>query len=157
MRVRVFRDVTLSLGVWFPTFRRILEDEGITPLWNIRNYPSKNTAPYPSKSKCSAAPLWQSRMVIWNHMRRETLMLSKHICISWNRVKGNVTNPIPMARQPIVGQGLLIIEASRSHSVTQHSVGLLWMSDQLVAEISTWRHTTLTIEFMFEWPCIFDK
>ena len=64
-------------------------------------------------------------------------MLSKHICISWNRVKGNVTNPIPMARQPIVGQGLLIIEASRSHSVTQHSVGLLWMSDQLVAEIST--------------------
>jgi hypothetical protein len=36
----------------------------------------------------------------------------------------------PIAQQPLVGQGLLIIEASRSHSDTQHSVGLLWTSDQ---------------------------
>jgi hypothetical protein len=35
-----------------------------------------------------------------------------------------------MVQQPIVGQGLLIIEASRSHSDTPHSVGLLWTSDQ---------------------------
>jgi hypothetical protein len=27
-----------------------------------------------------------------------------------------------MAQQPLMGQGLLIIEASRSHSDTQHSV-----------------------------------
>jgi hypothetical protein len=27
---------------------------------------------------------------------------------------------------------------------TPHSVGLLWMRDQLVAETSTWQHTTLT-------------
>ena len=33
-----------------------------------------------------------------------------------------------MAQQPIVGQGLLIIEASRSHSDTPHSVGLLCTS-----------------------------
>jgi len=38
----------------------------------------------------------------------------------------------PMAQQPLVGQGLLIIEASRSHSV-----GLLWASDQPAAETST--------------------
>jgi hypothetical protein len=31
-----------------------------------------------------------------------------------------------MAQQPLVGQGLLIIEASRSQSDTPHSVGLLW-------------------------------
>ena len=31
---------------------------------------------------------------------------------------------LSMAQQPLVGQGLLIIEASRSHSVTPHSVGL---------------------------------
>jgi hypothetical protein len=31
-----------------------------------------------------------------------------------------------MAQQPLVGQDLLIIEASRSHSDTPHSVGLLW-------------------------------
>ena len=35
-----------------------------------------------------------------------------------------------MAQQPLVGQGLLIIEASISHSDTPHSVRLLWMSDQ---------------------------
>ena len=35
-----------------------------------------------------------------------------------------------MAQQPPVGHGLLIIEASRSHSDTPHSVGLLWASDQ---------------------------
>jgi hypothetical protein len=34
-------------------------------------------------------------------------------------------------------QGLLIIEASLSHSDTLYSVGLLWTSDKPVAEIST--------------------
>jgi hypothetical protein len=36
------------------------------------------------------------------------------------------------------------IEASRLHSHALHSVGLLWRSDQPVAETSTWQHTTLT-------------
>ena len=40
----------------------------------------------------------------------------------------------------LVGQGL-IIEASRSHSDTPHSVGLLWTGDQPDAETSSW-HTT---------------
>jgi len=35
-----------------------------------------------------------------------------------------------MSQQHPVGQDLLIIEASRSHSDTPHSVGLLWTSDQ---------------------------
>jgi hypothetical protein len=43
------------------------------------------------------------------------------------------------AQQPLEGQGLLIIEASRSHSV-----GLLWTSDQPATETSTWQHTTIT-------------
>jgi hypothetical protein len=49
-----------------------------------------------------------------------------------------------MARQPLVGQGLLMIEASRSHSDTPHSVRLLWTSDQPDAEtsISTSTHNT---------------
>jgi hypothetical protein len=34
-----------------------------------------------------------------------------------------------MARQPLVGQGFLIVEGSRSHSNTPHSVGLLLMRD----------------------------
>ena len=49
-----------------------------------------------------------------------------------------------MVQQPIVGQGLLVIETSRSHSDTPHWVGLLWTSDQPYAETSTWQHTTLT-------------
>jgi hypothetical protein len=38
---------------------------------------------------------------------------------------------------PPVGQDLLIIEASRSHSYKTYSVRLLWSSDQLDAENST--------------------
>jgi hypothetical protein len=41
------------------------------------------------------------------------------------------------AQQPPVGQGLLIIEASQSHSDTPHSVGLLWTSNKPEAETST--------------------
>jgi hypothetical protein len=48
-----------------------------------------------------------------------------------------------MAQQLLVGQGPLIIETSRSHSDTLHSIGILWMSDQAVADTSTWQHTTL--------------
>jgi hypothetical protein len=46
-----------------------------------------------------------------------------------------------------VDQDLLTIEASRSHSDTPHSVGLLSTSDQPDAETSTWQPTTLT-------PCL---
>jgi len=40
----------------------------------------------------------------------------------------------PMAQRPLVGQGFHIIEDSRLHSGTPHSVELLCMSDQLVAD-----------------------
>jgi hypothetical protein len=42
-----------------------------------------------------------------------------------------------MARHTLAGQDLLTIEASRSHSDTPHSVGLLWTSDQPDAKTST--------------------
>ena len=45
--------------------------------------------------------------------------------------------PPLVAQQPAVGQGILTIEASRSHSDTPHSVRLLWTSDQHDAETST--------------------
>jgi hypothetical protein len=48
-----------------------------------------------------------------------------------------------MSQQPPVGHGLLIIEASRSHSDTPHFLGRLWTSDRPIAETSTWKHTTL--------------
>jgi len=34
-----------------------------------------------------------------------------------------------MEQQPLVGRDFLIIEVSRSHSDTPHTVGLLWTSD----------------------------
>jgi len=45
--------------------------------------------------------------------------------------------PPSVALRPNAGHGLLILEISRSHSDTSQSVGLLWTSDQLVAETST--------------------
>jgi hypothetical protein len=58
-------------------------------------------------------------------------------CLPWQNIYFSTV------QQPKVGQGLLIIEALRSHSDTTQSVGLLWTSDRPVAEISTWQHTTL--------------
>jgi hypothetical protein len=43
---------------------------------------------------------------------------------------------------PLLDQGLLIIETSRSHSDTPHSVGLPWKSDQSEAETFTLQHNT---------------
>ena len=43
----------------------------------------------------------------------------------------------PVALRPNAGNGLLIHEVSRSNITTQNSVGLLWTSDQPVAETST--------------------
>jgi hypothetical protein len=49
-----------------------------------------------------------------------------------------------VALQLKMGHGLFILEVFISHSDTPHLVGLLWTSDRLVAETSTWQHTTLT-------------
>jgi hypothetical protein len=43
-----------------------------------------------------------------------------------------------MARQLLVGQGLLIVETSRWHSDTQQSVKLPWMGYQPDTETSAW-------------------
>lgn len=49
-------------------------------------------------------------------------------------------NP-PMAQQLLVGQGLLVIETTRSYSDTLHALRLLflllWMSDRSEGDVST--------------------
>jgi len=50
-----------------------------------------------------------------------------------------------------VRQSLLIIEASRSHSDTPHSVVLFWTSDQIDAITSTWQHTTTQVRHTCRW------
>jgi hypothetical protein len=56
-----------------------------------------------------------------------------------------------LAWQLPVGQDL-IHEVSRSHTQNNapQSVGILWTSDQLVAETPTWQHTTLLTD---KHPC----
>jgi len=49
-----------------------------------------------------------------------------------------------MAQKPLVGQTIFTVEASRSHSDTPHSVGLLWASSQPDPATSTWQYTPLT-------------
>jgi len=44
-------------------------------------------------------------------------------------------------RGPPISRGFYI-----THNDASQSEGLLWTSDQLVAETSTWRHTTLTTD-----------
>jgi hypothetical protein len=67
-------------------------------------------------------------IVVWYLM-----VTSKNITISPSRVG---------LQESYAGLGLPIVEASRSQ--TLHSAGLLWTSDRIVAETSTWQHTTLT-------------
>jgi hypothetical protein len=42
-----------------------------------------------------------------------------------------------MVRQPLMGQGLVMVEASQLHLDTPGSVGLLWTGDQPETETST--------------------
>ena len=81
-----------------------------------------------------------------HELPRRGLLIREYKCeISWLCSIFLALMSLFLARQPPVGQGLLIHEVSRSH-ITTHSVGLLLTSDQLVAETSTWQHTTLTID-----------
>jgi len=48
-----------------------------------------------------------------------------------------------MERQPLVVQGLIIVDVPRTHSDTPLSVGLLLASDQPDAITSIWQHVTL--------------
>ena len=59
--------------------------------------------------------------------------------MKWNGLKRAVVF-ISWRNGHPVDQGLFIIEVSRSHSDTPHSVGLIWTSDQTVAGTSTWKH-----------------
>ena len=45
------------------------------------------------------------------------LMLGSYSCVHWHN------HSLPMGQEPLVGQGLLIIEASRSHSVIHTTLG----------------------------------
>jgi len=73
------------------------------------------------------------------------------VLITWRVLHESENPPSPsMAQQSLVCQGLLIVEASRSHSDPPQPVGLLWTNDQSDAETTIWQHTTLTRDRL---PC----
>ena len=51
-----------------------------------------------------------------------------------------------MTQQTLVRLNFLILEASRSHSDTPHSVGILLTIDQPVSETFTWQNTKLATD-----------
>jgi len=70
--------------------------------------------------------------------------------LNWEDIRMLIILPL-MSHQPLVGQGLLIIESSWSYSGTPQAVGFLWTSDQPHAETSSWQHTTFTRD-RHPWP-----
>jgi len=61
----------------------------------------------------------------------------------------NTSYNFPWLNSPLVDQDLFT-EASRSHSDTPHSIGLLWTSDQPDADLFIWQHTIFTRD---RYPC----
>jgi hypothetical protein len=74
----------------------------------------------------------------WVHCLEETKDVFQRFPCVCLQVDVKVLFFCPMAQQPTVGQGLLKVEASQSHSVRHATlVVLLWMNDQPDAETST--------------------
>jgi hypothetical protein len=69
-----------------------------------------------------------------------------------NLLKGLSFFPPRMAQQPLPGQGLLIGEASRSHSDTLQDVDIFWTSDQPVAGRPLPDSTQLTLKRQLSMP-----
>ena len=97
---------------------------------------------------CSSPILYMASLIKWGekHIAEVSLynsVLSPVTSYFWGSLHTGAF--LFFARQPSVSQGLKI-EASCLHSDTPQPIGLLWTSDQLVAETSTWQHTTLTTD-----------
>jgi hypothetical protein len=69
-------------------------------------------------------------------IQRHIMKTFRHSVTSAQDVNGRYIY-ISMVQQPLVGKGLLIMEALRSYSETPQSVGLLWTCDQSVVDTST--------------------
>jgi len=63
----------------------------------------------------------------------------------------------PMGHHPLLGQSLLVIESSPSHSDTLQSVGLLCTSDQSVAETTILDNTQHSQESLSMPPAGFES
>jgi hypothetical protein len=83
-------------------------------------------------------------------------MLIRDCSSAWFYTEWYITqNPFSVSQQPLIGQGVIIVEASWSHTITLHSVELLWTSDQPDTETSIWQPTTSTGDRRIHAPGVF--
>ena len=88
--------------------------------------------------KCMTLPVLRA----WRFLEGRQLCASKRLRVS-------LLFFFSWRDSPLVGLGLLISRGlffQITHNAISQSVGLPWTSDQLVAETSTWQHTTLTTD-----------
>jgi len=61
----------------------------------------------------------------------QCLVSYEDLCLINTMIRRPTTRPsTSMVQEPLVGQGLLTVNAARSHSDTPHSVRLLWTRDR---------------------------
>ena len=75
-------------------------------------------------------------IIYWQEQIRLVVQQVALLTHAFHVMVNGVSSPPTLVQQPLVGQGPLI-EASRTHSDTSHSVGRLWISDQPIAATST--------------------
>ena len=117
----------------------------------IKWYPiksSKNTQIWHPCTRQKYTAMWRLRTYDFLHLI--ALPKGSYLKIRYDHYYFILITPfakfLSMAQPPVVVQGLIIFQASLSHSVTLHSLWLHWTSDQSDTETSTWQHTTLTGE-----------
>jgi hypothetical protein len=82
----------------------------------------------------SLLPIYTLPIICLHKAKIYTVFLEKKVYKLPLLPKIRYGNAFSTVQQPLVGQAFLIVDASRSHSDTPHSVGLLWTSDQPDAE-----------------------
>ena len=111
------------------TFDRFTTKDSYT--WNI-THNAESTGVWSLKPERWGSPLVQEKYQ------------KEKVCDKRHPYRKKIIIIISMAQKPLVDPDFLIIEASWSHTITSHLVGLLWTSDRPDADISVWEHTALT-------------
>jgi len=90
--------------------------------------------------------LWPSQIT---HGLSEVSPRTTFVFPTWKKIKITFLKrnlfSLSMGRVPLLGQSLLVVLASRSHSDTPQSLGLLWTSDRPHADLYL-HNTTLTTD-----------
>jgi len=121
------------VGYYYTWSHSVKHTNSVRPLW-MRDQPDTETSTWQHNThnrQTSIGLLWTSDQLVaetstWQHTTLTT-DIHRSPLDKWSARRRD-----------------LHLTTHNTHN-RQTSIGLLWMSDQLVAETSTWQHTTLTI------------